>query len=250
MDADDVCRPERLARQRRHLDAHPAVGLVACRVAFESGGAGGAGYARHVAWSNTLLSHEEISLARFVESPVAHPSVMFRRELPSRHGGYRDGDFPEDYELWLRWLDAGVRMEKLGEPLLTWRDSPRRLSRRDPRYRSDAFFAVKAGYLARWLAGANPCHPRVIVWGAGRVTRRRARALLSHGVDIAAWVDIDPAKVGRALDGRPVLAPRELPPAGECYVVSYVPAVGAREAIADALRRRGYRPGADYVMAA
>ena len=28
-------------------------------------------------------------------------------------GGYREGDFPEDYELWLRWLDAGVRMAKV-----------------------------------------------------------------------------------------------------------------------------------------
>jgi hypothetical protein len=90
----------------------------------------------------------------------------------------------------------------------------------------------------------------VLVWGAGRVTRRRARALSSHGVEIAAWVDIDPRKIGGALGGVPVLAPHELPPAGGGFVVSYVPAVGARESIEGALAHRGYRAGADYVMAA
>jgi glycosyltransferase involved in cell wall biosynthesis len=246
MDADDVSLPERLARQRRHLDAHPDLGLVASRVRFD--GAPG-GYARHVAWSNGLLTHESIALARFVESPLAHPSVVFRRDLVARLGGYREGDFPEDYELWLRWLEGGVRMEKLAEALLVWRDSPGRLSRRDPRYRSEAFFRVKAAYLARWLARENPHHPRVVVWGAGRVTRRRAADLAAHGVEIAAWVDIDPDKIGRVLAGRPVIAPDALPPPGACFVVSYVASLGARDEIAAALARRGYRLGLDCIMA-
>ena len=69
---------------------------------------------------------------------------MFRRELVARHGGYRAGDFPEDYELWLRWLDAGVRMAKVPRPLLTWHDSTGRLSRTDARYDPEAFFRLKA----------------------------------------------------------------------------------------------------------
>ena len=116
-----------------------------------------------MAWTNGLLTHEEIALARFVESPLAHPSVMFRRSLVERWGGYAEGAFPEDYELWLRWLDAGVRMEKLADPLLIWNDSPTRLSRRDPRYAAEAFYRVKARYLARWLA---PQHAQGTVHGA------------------------------------------------------------------------------------
>src|SRR5207247_9233486 len=127
----------------------------------------------HVDWSNTLLSHQEISLARFVESPVVHPSVMFRRELIDRLGGYAEGQFPEDYELWLRWLEAGVRFEKLPEALLRWRDRDARLSRSDPRYDSEAFYRMKAIYLARWLAANNRHHPKIVVCGAGRLTRRR-----------------------------------------------------------------------------
>lgn len=170
--------------------------------------------------------------------------------LPERHGGYRSGDFPEDYELWLRWLEAGVRMEKLPEALLSWRDSPARLSRRDPRYAPDAFHRVKAGYLARWLARHNARHPEIVLWGAGRVTRRRARLLEAEGIVIAAYVDIDPRKVGRAIEGRPVIAPSALPAPGACFVVAAVASAGAREQIEQALICAGYRAGRHYILAA
>lgn len=250
LDADDVCHPERLARQRAHLDTRPDVGVVGCRVVFGGDRQRQAGYARYVDWTNALLDHEAIALNRFVESPLVHPSVVFRRAVVERAGGYREGQFPEDYELWLRWLEAGVRVEKVDAALLTWNDAPARLSRRDARYAPEAFFAVKAPYLARWLAACNCHHPEVVVWGAGPRTRRRVRRLIEHGIRIAAYVDIDPRKVGRRLDGRPVLAPADLPPAGRCFVVACVAAHGAREAIEAALRAAGYRAGADYVLAA
>jgi glycosyltransferase involved in cell wall biosynthesis len=250
MDADDVALPARLARQRDHLDAHPDVGVVATRVIFGGDARRSAGYARHVAWTNTLLSHDAIALGAFIDSPVAHPSVMFRSELVDRLGGYAEGDFPEDYELWLRWLDRGVPFDKLDEPLLVWRDTLGRLSRTDPRYSPAAFSRVKARYLARWLARHNPHHPAVTVWGAGRVTRQRARWLAEHGVRITAYVDIDPRKVGRRVDDAPVLAPGDLPRPGQAFVVSYVGSRDARELIDARLRALGYRAGVDYLLAA
>lgn len=250
LDADDLCRPERLARQRGHLEARPEVGLVGCHVEFGGDPVRSAGYARHVAWTNTLTTHEAIAGGRFVESPIVHPSVMYRRELLARLGPYRAGDFPEDYELWLRWLEAGVRMEKVPEPLLVWRDGPGRLSRTDRRYAETAFFRVKAGYLARWLARHNRHHPEIVLWGAGRITRQRAGPLAREGIVVRAFVDIDPRKVGRRIDGRPVIAPDGLPRAGTAFVVSYVSSAGAREQIARTLDAAGYRAGVDYVLAA
>ncbi|HYD85642.1 MAG TPA: glycosyltransferase family 2 protein, partial [Opitutus sp.] len=98
MDADDVSHPDRLAEQVAWLDAewNRSVGVVACLVAFGGDRSVGEGYARHVDWVNALMTPEEIALNRFVEQPVANPSVMFRRELVAQHGGCRDGDFPED----------------------------------------------------------------------------------------------------------------------------------------------------------
>jgi glycosyltransferase involved in cell wall biosynthesis len=250
MDADDVCLPERLVGQRRHLETHPDVDLVACRVRFGGDPGRAGGYARHVEWINGLITHESIALGRFVESPLAHPSVMFRRTLVERLGGYREGDFPEDYELWLRWLEGGARMAKLEDTLLVWNDRLDRLSRRDPRYSTEAFFRTKAAYLARWLARANPRHPHVVVWGAGRVTRRRARELAAHGVIIDGWIDIDPGKIDRLAGGLPVRGPLALPPPGTCFIVSYVASLGARDHITRTLESAGYRPGTHYILAA
>lgn len=107
MDSDDEMKPERLAQQVAYLATHETVELVSCGVEFGGDREAHAGYAAHVDWLNSVVTSVQIMCARFVESPLAHPSVMWRREVWAEHGGYRDGEFPEDYELWLRWLDAG-----------------------------------------------------------------------------------------------------------------------------------------------
>lgn len=250
MDADDISRPQRLRRQRQFLETHPEIGLVACRVEFGGDRQRQAGYAAYVDWTNSLLTPEAIARNRFVESPLAHPSVMFRRALAVAHGGYRQGAFPEDYELWLRWLEAGVRMAKLADELLVWQDPPQRLSRRDSRYSRMSFYQCKAEYLARWLALHNPSHPEVIVWGAGRETRRRAELLVEHGVEISDYVDIDPNRIGQRIHGRMVLHERQLATPGNVFVVSYVGSRGARNDIRARLCALGYRELVDFVIAA
>lgn len=121
MDADDTMHAERLAAQWEYARRHSELDAVSCLVGY---GGEAAGYEAHIVWINSLRTPEEIALRRFIESPVAHPSVMFRRRLLERHGGYREGDFPEDYELWLRWLKAGVRLGKVPRELLVWNDPP------------------------------------------------------------------------------------------------------------------------------
>ena len=250
MDHDDICLPRRLELQCAHLEAAPDTGLVACRVRFGGDRKKQAGYAHYVDWTNSLLSPEDIDLARFRESPFAHPSVMFRASLVRDFGGYRQGDFPEDYELWLRWLEAGVRMSKLDQELLVWNDPPQRLSRSDTRYDPQRFYEIKAGYLARWLRQHNPLHPEVHILGAGRVSRKRAEALCGHGIEITTYYDIDPRKIGKVVHGRPVLSREEVPPPGGAFLISYVGSRKAGEDISDFLVCRGHVPGRHFLLAA
>ncbi len=253
MDADDEADPERLAAQVTFLAAaeNQAIGLVSCRVAFGGDGKTSQGYALHVAWINSLLTPEDIALNRFVEAPLAHPSVMFRRELVARHGGYRCGDFPEDYELWLRWMDAGVRMAKLPRELLRWNDAPARLSRTDARYHPDAFFRVKAAWIAKEVQ--RLANGRSIwIWGAGRHTRKRAAHLEKHGVRIAGYVDVDGKKATAAIGGtgRPVVLYENLAAPEEVFVLGYVTSRGAREFTRVQLTARGHEEGRDFLMCA
>lgn len=250
MDADDECFPQRLQQQHDFLRRHRDIDLVAARVQFGTEDERNRGYALHVEWTNSVLTPQDISLSRFIESPFAHPSVMFRASTVARFGGYREGPFPEDYELWLRWLEAGVRMAKLPHVLLVWHDAPHRLSRTNARYSTEAFYRCKADYLAHWLAAHNPFHPHVTVWGAGRLTRKRAAFLEQHNVVIDAYVDIDPRRIGQRIHGRPVLSPDQLPGPGSRFILSYVGSRGAREDIRERLRTRAYREGKDFIVAA
>ncbi|MBN1448357.1 MAG: glycosyltransferase [Bacteroidetes bacterium] len=250
MDADDHSLPGRLARQREFLRNHADVGLVGGRVRFGGHPVRARGYAHYVRWVNSLANPEEIAAMRFVESPFAHPAVMFRRVLIDRYGGYREGAFPEDYELWLRWMDAGVRMASIPDDVLLWSDPPDRLSRTDLRYTIEAFYRMKSGYLARWLQRHTAFWPDVIVWGAGRTTRKRAWHLLEHGAQVATLVDIDPDKIGHSVHGVPVIAPEDLPPPGRCFILPYVGNRSARMQIMQWLEDNGYMLERDYLPVA
>lgn len=251
MDADDVAHPERLTRQVALLDGDATLSVASCRVEFGGDRAARTGYALHVDWLNSLLTPEAIALNRFVESPLANPSVLFRRELVEKYGAFRDGDFPEDYELWLRWLDAGVRVAKTPETLLTWHDGPGRISRTDPRYAPEAFFRVKAEWIARELR-RSAADREIFVWGAGRHTRKRSAHLTTQGVRIAGYIDVDVKKTGRGLGGTgvPVLAENALPAPGTIFVLSYVTTRGARDYNRRQLITRGYVEGRDFLMCA
>jgi len=248
MDADDVSHPERFARQSQFLDQNPSIGLVSCRVHYEGDSERHAGFAHYVAWTNALLSPEDIYRQRFVESPLVHPTVMFRRELIERFGGYREGAFPEDYELWLRFLEEGVRMAKLEETLFQWREQPGRLSRTDPRYARVAFDRLKSAFLGRWLG--KKAITSLIVWGAGRISRQRIAFLAEQEIRIEAFVDIDPRKIGQHIRGIPVIAPDALPAGGQTLVLSCVGSRGARQKIAAFLEEKGYREGCGFLSIA
>jgi hypothetical protein len=245
MDADDVMLPARLQLQSATLRSNPGIDLVASMVEAFPEESLQAGMREYLRWQNGCVSLAEIRDNLFVEAPFVHPSVMFRRVVVEDAGGYREGDFPEDYELWLRLAERGAVMAKLPEVLLRWRDRPERLTRTDRRYSRDAFDRIRAAYLAR--------DPRLndgrelFFWGSGRRTRVRARHLIGAGLVPAAWIDIDPRKVGHSIESIPVLPPSSLDRPVRPFVLVLVTSHGARELIASRLSARGFEIGRDYL---
>jgi glycosyltransferase involved in cell wall biosynthesis len=247
MDADDLCHPSRIEQQAAFLDIYHEIGLVGSRVGYGGDRETQTGYATYVDWINSLTDSDDIALNRFIESPFAHPSVMFRRELFETYGAYRDGPFPEDYELWLRWMANGVKAAKIERELLTWNDPPERLSRTDTRYSIDAFYKIKAEYLSMWLRKNNPHHPNIMIWGAGRTTRKRAAILETFGICITHYIDL---KERTLASGIPVIHHNNIPDPGSCFVVPMVGSRGAREQIRSFLRERGFEEGENCIFAA
>jgi len=235
MDADDECLPRRLAAQVRALEEAP--GVVATRVALF--GDHGEGMARYVAWQNSLLSAQEHARDLFVESPICHPSVALPAALLEAAGGYRDGDFPEDYELWLRLAEQGASIRKVPMHGLRWRQHGQSFSRNDRRYRPEAFRNLKAAHVARRL----PERP-LVVWGAGQTGKRFTRSLEAHGPRASRFVDIDPKKIGRHARGVPVVAPEAI--GDDDYVLVAVGARGARAKVRAHLLGAGHEELTDF----
>ena len=245
MDADDVSHPERLRQQYQFLLAYPKVAAVGCRVRYQAAEPQ-VGMQVYVDWINSLLTPDAIRRNQFVESPLAHPSVMFRTALLTRYGPYHAGDFPEDYELWLRWLSAGEKIAKCPEVLLDWHDSAQRLSRTHPAYQPEAFYRIKSKYLAQWLARHNPFHPRVVVWGGGRKARQRMQMLEAYGIRITALIDVVPNKTSVL----PCIFYQDVAPPGRYFILSYVGNRGKREEVREFLEQRGYREAINFLLAA
>jgi glycosyltransferase involved in cell wall biosynthesis len=244
MDADDVSFQERLRLQSEFLDKNPDYGAVAGRVQHVGDPQYTEGFRRFVEWSNSLCSYEEIYHRRFIEAPIVNPTAMWRRSAMEKHGLYKAGPFPEDYEMWLRWLDQGVKIAKLEEVILEWHDSKHRLTRTDPIYSDRSFYGIKSLYLAKYLSKINPFHPKVAVWGASRISRRRARILEQHDISISTYID---TKKGRQIE-KDVTYFEELLKAGEMFILTYIRQMDNREKIQAFLEERGYVEGKDYLL--
>ncbi|MEQ8762328.1 MAG: glycosyltransferase [Planctomycetota bacterium] len=247
MDADDVALRRRFELQWRHLAEHSDIDLVSCLVTSVPARDVREGYRIYEEWLNALVHHEDIAREIFIESPIAHPTVMMRRGALERAGGYRDAGWAEDYDLWLRMWRSGARFAKVPHLLHLWRDHPSRHSRTDARYSVENFLRCKAHHLARGpLSEQLP----LVIWGAGMKGRRLAKHLIREGLSIRAFIDIDPLKIGRELRGAPVCSPDSLPGFRGHPILAAVGSRGARAEIRARLEAAGFFETGDFLCVA
>jgi glycosyltransferase involved in cell wall biosynthesis len=249
MDSDDVSLDGRIRRALERLRAEPSLAAVGTRVeafvADHAGVAVGEGLVRYVDWQNALLTPLDHANALFVESPLCNPSVTMRRDAFERVGGYRETSGPEDYDLFLRFDEAGFGLAKLEAVLLRWRHREERVTFNDPHCRIGRFAELKAPFLAgRLRALGRP----FAIWGAGKTGKRLARALELHDAWPTRFFDIDPRKLGRPARSARIEPPEGLR-LGEETVVVAVGEPGARDVVRARLDALGLVEGADYLCA-
>ncbi len=248
MDADDISYPRRLELQAKYLRAHPEISVVSCLVETFPPDRVGEGMILYEKWLNSLVDEKDIVRDIFVESPFAHPSVMFRKDRTISAGGYRNMGWPEDYELWLRLYAGGAKFGKVAGTLLRWRDTPGRLSRCHSMYSDAAFRMTKLHYLLQTHLSERR---RVTLWGAGRTGRWWCRELHIAGVDVARFIDVDAHKIGRAVGDIPIVSPFNIYRGMEDdFILGCVGSRGARDRIRAFLIDAGYVELQDFIMIA
>lgn len=117
MDADDICMPERFAKQIEFLYANPEV--ILCGTAIQIMG------------SDRVLkhpvNHEEILVKLCFGTSFCHPSIMVRKEILVENKYDKNFEPAEDFELWTRLAFIG-KLSNLDMPLLQYREHPSQIS--------------------------------------------------------------------------------------------------------------------------
>lgn len=115
IDSDDICMPDRFAKQIHFFEDNPDIDILGGG-AIEIDENGKQGVTRQMP-----LSHEEI-IKSIWACPFIHPTVAFKRDRILQAGNYNPNiRRRQDYDLWFRCAKQGLRFANLSEPLIYYR---------------------------------------------------------------------------------------------------------------------------------
>lgn len=125
MDGDDISYPYRFEIQLKYLRQHPEVDILggALDIIDEKGCISSCRF--------YPLQGLSLKFYTILRDPIAHPTVMMRKERLKKwqyDESYKRG---EDIELWLRLRNKGAKIRNLKKPLLKYRVIPNMETKRD-----------------------------------------------------------------------------------------------------------------------
>ena len=169
MDADDLSLPCRVEILYRFMKSNPEVGVCGSWVS-------------HIDQHNKILSvwqtprtHSDIIDQLNFTCPIAHPSVIVRRELLEEVGGYDETfRYAQDLDLWLRLADHGARFSNYPQSLYLLRQHPFRVSNRSGESQINYALAARRSALSR---------RRQLVTASGQKPVILGEANLAAGID-------------------------------------------------------------------
>lgn len=132
-DADDVCYPDRFEIQLKKMTENPQIGVCGGAIDIIDN----AGIIKGERCYP--IDHSSIERGFAFTSVIAHPATIIRKKLFETYGGYDEKfAFSEDLDLWLRFLNNGVKFGNCFEKIIQYREQDI--------YRSHAhwFYNIKA----------------------------------------------------------------------------------------------------------
>ena len=108
MDGDDVSVRMRFEEQIGYMEEHPDIAVL------------GSAIAEFHTDPNQIMrtrsvpeNHEQIVARAKLMNPMNHMTVVFRTQQVKNAGGYRHMPYFEDYDLWVRMLNQGMKFHNL-----------------------------------------------------------------------------------------------------------------------------------------
>jgi len=118
-DAGDISFPQRLEKQVAFLDQNPDIAVLGTSaIRYDEEG-------RVIGEVHMPATEKAIRQRLLVTTPVVHISVMMRKDVLNRIGGYDDNYYiVADYELWSRLAIAGCKLGNLTDVLCGYMVTP------------------------------------------------------------------------------------------------------------------------------
>jgi len=168
LDADDLARPDRLAKQLEFMVIHPLLDVCGSQMLmFRTQQEGSLG---------TLVQPMEdrtIRTALVQRNAISHPSVLLKRSFFSDVGLYQPSlDYAEDYDLWCRGALLGKRFVNHPEALTSYRIHANQIGQTKAQLQYDRDIEVKCKYMAALLGDLPLAYlPQLFAGGSHFVNR-------------------------------------------------------------------------------
>ena len=146
MDSDDISHPQRIEKQIDFMRKNPSVAVC------------GSSY-RLINNSNAIVGRvhlpvfdKQIRRKFYYSNPISHPSVMLRKNIILKVGGYMGGRYAQDYDLWLRIShETDYKFHNLIDFLIDYRSSGA-----DARSSREAYSCVSSAQWHLFVLTLNP----------------------------------------------------------------------------------------------
>lgn len=113
MDTDDICYPQRFAKQVEYIEKNPDVVLFSTQIVeFDHDPA------QPLSIRQVPVDYADIIKFNKIRSPFNHMTVAYRKSVLEEVGAYQHHLFLEDYNLWNRIIATGKKVGNLPDVLL------------------------------------------------------------------------------------------------------------------------------------
>lgn len=125
MDTDDIADKHRFEKQFAYLEKHPDLAILGSRITEFSGDP-----KKPDTVTDLPCAYEDIVKFSKKRNPFRHMTLILKKSAVLDSGNYRDFLWFEDYDLWVRIIQKGYKVENLPEYLVNVRADDDMFARR------------------------------------------------------------------------------------------------------------------------
>lgn len=150
MDADDISFPDRCMKELQKFDENPDLCIVGTQInEFENS------INNVVSVRRVPCDYESIRKFARRRSPFNHPTVMYKKSVIEKLGGYPTLNRKEDLWLFIQAVNSNCYCENLREPLLYYRTSAQNKKRRKTWTNCKEYIQVMFHFYKKGFLGLN-----------------------------------------------------------------------------------------------